>query len=292
MAEPGKGKHQSTILRKSPKGLTLIGVLLLLCGAFIGFYLGFPHNVLEERLHSELARLPIQITVTEVSLHPLLSLKMTTPEIAFHPDAGTLQFDMGTVSPLWGSLLTGTPGLKGHFENDSGELTVELAKRGPLNIAGQGLAFNLPLPSAPGLQLGGRLAECQITTETPLQKETVSDIRITLEQTVLKGLSVLAADGKDLRLGQILLRGTGMGSTFTINQLESRNGDLLARGDGSLAFVVARPQSSRLNLNLSLRAGPQADPALANLLELVGSPQADGSRKLRLTGTLAKPVIR
>lgn len=63
-------------------------------------------------------------------------------------------------------------------------------------------------------------------------------------------------------------------------------------GKGTLMLASSKPQNSRINLNLSVRVDKQVNPTLASLLELVGTQQSDGSRKLRLTGTLAKPVIR
>ena len=66
----------------------------------------------------------------------------------------------------------------------------------------------------------------------------------------------------------------------------------LRRMDWTLLLAMPNPQNSRINLNLSVRAGNHADPTFVSLLELVGTKQPDGSRKLLLTGTLAKAEIR
>jgi len=79
---------------------------------------------------------------------------------------------------------------------------------------------------------------------------------------------------------------------FFIDSLEATGGDVVVSGKGTVTLVKENPQNSQLNLNLSVRAGNQKDPTLANFIQLAGTPLSDGSRNLHLTGTFANPVIR
>jgi type II secretion system protein N len=283
------------MVTKSPRNLYLVvGVGLFLLGLLCSFYLTFPDVILRQRLVYELeTRLPIQVDLVEAVLQPLLTLsgEGMTVRLSGQTEA-FLQIDSFHVSPQWASLLAGDPGLKGAINSSAGELSFLSLQSGKLDLTGADLPFDMPLATSPPMRLSGTLTSGEVTTTVPLQSATESRIDIKLDQVAVQGLEALTANAAGLRLGEISLQMSGQGTSFSIADLQVSGGDLLVSGEGTLMLTVANPQHSRINLNLSVRAGDQADPTLASLLELVGTQQADGSRKLRLTGTLAKPIIR
>jgi type II secretion system protein N len=286
---------EAAAMTRKPWGLYIAtGVSLFLLGLLCSFYLAFPDAILRQRLVYELeTRLPIQVDLAEATLQPLLTLagKQMTVRLSGQPEA-LFQLDTFHISPCWSSLLTGDPGLEGQINSSTGELSFSWQQSGPLAITGTTLPFDIPLATIPATRFSGNLSTGEVTTTAPLQSETRSRININLNQVVVKGLEALTGNKAGLRLGELSLKVNGQGTSFSIEQFEISGGDLVVSGTGTLMLAIANPQNSRINLNLSVRAGNQADPTLAGLLELVGTPQANGSRKLRMTGTLARPVIK
>lgn len=293
-------RSQQRVTGKTPtprkaRGFYLVaGPGLFLLGLLCSFYLAFPDAILKQRLVHELeAWLPIQVDLAEAGLRPLLTLTGEQATVSLSNQPGALiHIDRFRIAPDWISLITGDPGLEGEIRSAAGELSFHWQSSGPLAVAGTNLPFDIPLATSPAMRFAGTLTTGQVTTAVPLQKATKSRIDITLDHVTAQGLEALTTDSAGLRLGKLSLQITGQGTSFSIEQLEISGGDLVVSGEGTLMLATANPQNSRINLNLSIRAGNQADPTLASLLELVGTKQADGSRKLRLTGTLAKPVIR
>jgi type II secretion system protein N len=289
-----RASNGTPVARKPHNLYRSAGLGLFLLGLLCSFYLAFPDTVLRERLVHELeARLPIQVELAEAGLRPLLTLAGEQATISFTRQPGVLfHIESFNINPKWISLFTGNPGLEGALRSAAGELSFSWQSNGPLFLAGTDLPFDIPLKAGSPMRFVGTLATGEVTTTVPLQKTTESLIDITLDQIIVQGLAALTSNADGFRLGSISLQMTGRGTSFSIEKLEARGGDLEVTGEGTLMFVAANPQNSRLNLNLTVRAGSRADPTLASLLELAGTQQSDGSRKLRLTGTLAKPVIR
>ncbi len=284
-----------TKISRNPRGSYFaLGFGLFMVGLICSFYLAFPNEVLRERVVHELeSRLPVQVDLVAATVRPLLTLtgKQMTVRLSGQPES-LFQVDSFHVDPRWVSLLSGNPGIEGEVNSSTGELSFVTLRSGYLDIDGTNLPFDIPLVTSPAMRFAGTLISGQVTTTVPLQSATESHIDINLEQVAVRGLAALTANAAGLRLGEISLRVTGQGTSFSIVRLETSGGDLVVSGKGTLMLVTAKPQNSRVNLTLSVRAGSQADPTLASLLELAGTQQSDGSRKLRLTGTLAKPVIR
>ena len=289
-----KPTEEAAVARK-PRGLYIAtGVSLFLLGLLCSFYLTFPDAFLKQRLVYELeTRLPIQVDLAEATLQPLLILsgKQMTVRLSGQPEA-LFQIDRFYIGPRWSSLITGDPGIEGELNSSTGALAFSWQQSGPLAMDGTALPFDIPLATNPPMRISGNLSTGEVTTTAPLENETRSRIDINLDQVVVKGLEALTANTAGLRLGEISLQITGQGTSFSIEQLEISEGDLLVSGVGTLMLATANPQNSRINLKLSVSASSQADPTLAGLLELVGTPQANGSRKLLMTGTLARPIFR
>jgi type II secretion system protein N len=288
-------RHKASGGTQSSQGLyCAAGFGLFLLGLLCSFYLAFPGAILKERMIHELeTRLPVQVDIAEATLRPLLTLtgELMTIRLSGQPEA-LLQIDSFHIDPRWVGVLTGDPGLDGEIHTGAGELSFNWQSSGPLAAAADALPLDLPLATSPPTRLAGTLATAQVVTEVPLQKDTASRIDLSFSQVAVQGLEALTTNATGLRLGTLSLRLTGQGASFSVEQLETNGEDLVVSGDGTFMLVTAKPQNSRINLNLTVRAGSQADPTLASLLKLAGTQQSDGSRKLRLTGTLANPVIR
>lgn len=286
--------NEAQVSRKPRVSGFAAGLGLFLVGLICSFFLTFPNEVLRERIVAELEnRLPVKVDLVAAAVRPLLTLtgKQMTVRLSGQPEI-LFQIDRFHVDPLWVGLLSGDPGIEGEINSSTGALSFVSQRSGMLEMIGTNLPFDIPLATSPAMRFAGTLKAGQVATAVPLQSVTESRIDINLEQVAVRGLEALTASAAGLRFGELSLQMTGQGSSFTIVRLETNGGDLVVSGEGTLMLVTAKPQNSRVNLTLSVRAGRQADPTLASLLELAGTQQADGSRKIRLTGTLAKPVIR
>lgn len=270
------------------------GFGIFLLGLLAGVYLGFPNEVLRQRLVHELeSRFQVRVDLAEVGLRPLLTLtgeKGVIRDLDGSEVIGSIE--RFSFSPLWTSFFTGDPGVKGEFSSGSGVIAFRWQRSGPLLMHATGLPLTLPLAGSSPLSLAGILATGQISSVAPLKNSSKSLVDITFEKAVLQGLEAFSGDASGLRLGQVSLRMTGQGRTFAIERLEASGGDMVVSGKGTFMLATKDPRNSRINLDLSVRPGRQEDQTMANFLELVGPPLPDGNRKLHLTGTLANPVIR
>jgi type II secretion system protein N len=267
---------------------------LFLLGLLCGIYLAFPEEVLRQRLVYELeARFPIRVELAKAGLRPLLTLTGEKGGLRYldrHETVGSVE--RFRFSPFWAGIITGDPGVKGEFFGADGELALRWQRSGLLAMSATALPIDIPLPSGSGMRFVGIITTGQVRTAAPLQSASRSLIDLSFEQAALQGLEALTRDAAGLRLGKMSLRMSGQGTLFFIDSLEATGGDVVVSGKGTVTLVKENPQNSQLNLNLSVRAGNQKDPTLANFIQLAGTPLSDGSRNLHLTGTFANPVIR
>lgn len=271
-----------------------VGVGIFLICLLLSFYMTFPDQILRQRLVHELeSRSPIRADLKEATLQPIMTVVGQGLSVRMPGQQQTLfQVDNFSVGPQWLKLLSGDPGLTGEIGVSAGELSFSWQASGQLAASARSLPLDIPLATNPATRFSGELESAEIITSAPLQDVTESRFDLDFNQVSLKGLEALTANADGLLLGKVSLQISGQGNSFSVTRLETSGGDLVASGSGTLMLVSANPQHSRINLNLSVRAGNQADPTLTSLLQLVGSQQADGRRKIRLTGTLAKPVAR
>jgi hypothetical protein len=105
------------------------------------------------------------------------------------------------------------------------------------------------------------------------------------EQASVEGL----LGSKDpLLLGSVTLNAGGKGKDLRLTTLAASGGQLSIDGNGTI--LLNEPLGrSLLNLNLTLRSHPGLNPTLAELLTAFLPPAADGTSRLRLTGTLDAP---
>lgn len=269
-------------------------LVLFFLGLLGGIYLAFPDAVFQQRLVKELeARLPVRIELAEAGLRPLLTLTADKAVIdSLYRPGIHVTIDRFYFSPYLRSLFTSDPAGRGEIFTAGGKVAFRCKRSGPLALEATDLRLNIPLATVPAMRVGATLATGKMISALPLRKNTQSLVDITLDQVVVQGLEALTNTTTGLHLGTLSLRMTGQGTAFSIERLEASEGDLLVSGKGTLLLLLANPRASRINLSLSVRAGSKANPSLTSLLELAGTKQPDGSRKLSLTGTFVNPMIK
>lgn len=279
-----------------PKKNTYLALCLclFLFGLSFGFYLAFPDTVLRQTLIRQFEKhLPVRLELAEANLRPLLTVTGKQANVTLPSQTAPIaQIDSFSLSPKWFNTITGDPGLKGELNSSSGQINFQWQKSGPLGIQGSDMPFEVPLATRPAMRIAGELKTVVIETEAPIQKQTESLLEISLGRVTIRGLEAISGNPNGLQLGNLILQATGQGNSFTVKNIQASDGDLLIAGQGTLILSTADPTRSRINLNLTVTAGKSAEPTLSSLLELAGKKQSDGSRKLRLTGTLANPILR
>ncbi len=112
------------------------------------------------------------------------------------------------------------------------------------------------------------------------------------EDLQVAGLDALGLKKKVLALGNLQLRAKMTGQNFILEDLQNEGGDLSLTGHGNV-LVSNVPARCRLNLQITLRPTPVLASTLHDLLQLAGLRSGpDGDYKFRLTGSLARPVLR
>jgi type II secretion system protein N len=271
-----------------------LGSVLFLLSLLIGFYLTFPDSALKQSLISQFEKhLPARLELDDANLLPILTVSGKQARV-YLPDETTpiSLIDSFTFSPQWLTTITGDPGIKGDLHSASGQISFHWQKSGELGFRGNEMPFEIPLQTKPPMRVAGTIKTAEIETEAPLKKQTESLLEIALSNVTIRGLEAISGSPDGLQIGNLFLQANGQGNAFTIKNFQTSEGDLLIKGQGTLILSTAAPIRSRINFDLTVTAGKSADPTLSSLLEFAGSKQSDGSRKLRLSGTLASPTIR
>ena len=271
-----------------------LGSALFLFSLLCGFYLAFPSTALKQTIVRQFEKhLPVRIELAEANLLPLLTVTGKQVSVTLPSEATSiLLIDSFSLSPKWLSTISGDPGIKGELLSSPGQTSFQWQKSGALEIQGSDMPFEIPLATSPAMRISGALKTAMVVTEIPIKKQTESLLEISLGLVTIRGLEAISGNPNGLQLGNLTLQATGQGNAFTIKNIQTSEGDLLITGQGTLILATSDPIRSRINLNVTVSAGKSADPTLASLLELAGTKQSDGSRKLRLTGTLANPILR
>lgn len=269
------------------------GVLALLAIGFaFGLYLGLPTASLKERIEAEAlqrAGIPLQIGSLSLRFPPALRLD----KVRWQPAGASpqLPLDQLQLRPLWWSLLSANPGAGFSADLLGGSANGQLRRSGALQVKLSQLSFSAPLTATSALKLGATLRSGNLQGVYPPQPESETLVNLTLDGVHLLGLEALGAAGDRLELGTVTLQASGRGSALKIERIEASGGALQLGGDGT--FLLAQPlPGSRLNLALTLQPGANFDPQLRDLLSLFAKPAADGSLKLRLSGTLGDPRLQ
>lgn len=274
-------------------GWWLLMPLLLICAALISFYLAFPSRTLQTRLQLELAQnlgLQSSLSPPQLLFPPGLAcsrLDLTLPT----PYDRTLPLRQVRVAPLWLSLLSDAPGLRFRAELNGGTLNGTARRDGQTTLVADQVIVQEALQLNGGPVIQGVLQNSRFDGLLPLQAPGQKKLALTLDKVRLSGLESYGLTGDNLDLGRLVVQADGEGKTLRLQQLSLQGGAIEGSGQGTM-LLGATPAATRLNLTLELRPGPGLDPTLRDLLNLVGSDGPNGTRKLRLSGSLQQPTLR
>ena len=275
-----------------PSLFLLAGAGLLLLGMLTGFYLFFPADALKQRITQELnIRTGSDVQIEQVALYPFLSLSATQVNITSAALPRPLEIEDLRVAPQWLTLLSNDPGVTLQARLMSGNVSGKLQKSGLISAIATGLRFVLPLQKPMPLNITGTLKQATLNGATRLDTETQTNFSLRLNEVLVKGLDILKADSPGLDLGEIILEVDGQGRAMKIMTLSAKGGDLDINGDGTL-LIGHTSAVSRIKLELQIRPSSTADPSIASLLELAGKHGPNGFYSLKVSGTLAKPVLK
>lgn len=148
-----------------------------------------------------------------------------------------------------------------------------------------GANFRFPLTGV----IGGDIAADR---PADLGKGKVS-FKLEADDLKIGGLVGLGLAGNELSLGHLQLRGKIMGQTFNLEDLRNDGGELSLAGHGTI-LINKLPEHCRLNLQIAMRPRAGLSSAAFKQLLLIGGIKAgaDGSYRLRLTGTFGRPILR
>lgn len=275
-----------------PSLFLLAGCCLLLMGMLTGFYLFFPAEALKQRIIQELmTRTGTEVQIRQVSLYPLLSLDADQVKIDLPDLPRPLEIEQLSLTPLWSTLLSSNPGVQLQAELMSGTLSGELLKNGMISAMATGLSFELPMQKPIAMNITGTFNQANLDAAIRLEPETKTVLSLQLSDVRVTGLDIFKADSPGLALGEVILEVDGQGRAMKIKTLSVKGGDLDVSGEGTL-LIGRTSASSRIKLALQVRAGANADPSIASMLELAGKPGPDGRYSLTLGGSLAQPTIK
>lgn len=273
-------------LRNSPWVLRVASVAVLLLGALCGFTLFFPVENLRPRLEAEGAKHGISVSIG--SLTTTFPLGISAKNIVVSSKglaAGAIKIDHLTVTLAWSRLFLGKVALSYHADLLGGRIEGIAQRRGLLTLQGEGLSWRGALPGLSGGTLAAQGCAGDLSIFWPAQADDAQYLALKCEQGSIEGL--LGAK-EPLLLGSLTLNGSGKGKDLRLTTLSASGGQLGVDGNGNILLNESLGRSL-LNLNLTLRSHAGLNPTLAELLAAFVPPAADGTSRLRLTGTLSAP---
>jgi type II secretion system protein N len=277
--------------RMPPWRAVLLGALAFVIAFVLGALLAFPTASLRQKLLDSLQQKGVDAELQSLTLSPLLALR--GEQLTLRPTDTSLPpltVSRFTVRPLWWSLLTAEPGVQIDAELLQGTLQGTVHRGGRLQ--GEASGWHLTLPLKDGMAtVTGTLASGSLQRAANTGKGAEQTLSLAFGELLVQSPLLGGTAGRPLNLGRLRLDGNGRGQAFTISRLESDGGDVTLSGSGSL-LLGRTLESSRLNLNLTLRPAASLPGEIRGLLGLLGSPRGDGSYPLMLSGTLAAPRLQ
>lgn len=290
----------SGLFRNAPAGRwrnLLLAVTVLILFFAIGFRLFLPVDELKRRLQSELSsRTETRIDIKQMSLGLPLSLKLQGVRIEdLQQEFPVFDIEMVELTPGWLSLVSGDPKVSIRGELYDGNLGLNLARSGRFDLDLAGLNLNLfpavKLSETP-VKLAGTVSGQLKASAPPLSDRSDTAIEVRIDSAAVTGLKPLGISDGEVALGNILVIGEMHGRKLNIDTISAAGGDFRIDGEGNI-LIGSEPARSRLNLQLNLQPESGFDPLLKDLISLSGNkPSPDGSYNFRLSGSLARPVIR
>lgn len=301
-------KKLMTKIRSIPSGLfhdappgrwrsILLAFAVLILFFAIGFRLFFPVEELKHRLQSEISsRTEARIDIKRLSLGLPLSMKMEELRIEnLQQTLPVFDIDMIELSPGWLSLVSGDPKVDLSGELYDGHLDLSLARSGRFDLDLSDLNLELfpaiKISETPVSFAGSASGQVKASAP-PLSDRSDTTIEVRIDGATVTGLEPLGIDDGQVALGNILLEGELHGRKLNVGTISAAGGDFGLDGEGNI-LIGSEPSRTRLNLQVNLQPESGFDPLLKDLISLSGNkPGPNGSYNFRLSGSLARPVIR
>ncbi|WP_305045659.1 type II secretion system protein GspN [Geoalkalibacter sp.] len=290
--------HSAPDLKKGHLGsrllLHLSALGLLLIAFVLTLILLFPVQALRDRVEQMIfTQSGVRVDIGGLSVTPPLTL--TLRDLRWQPELRNwppVQVAALRLSPVWSGLFSANPGVHFNAAFAVGSIQGQASRDGSLKAAIKGVGIAPFLPEAFPYPVQGTLSGNFESLGELLANSGQASVQLRLEGGALTGLESLGAANGRLSLGQVDLRADLQGRNLRIEELRATEGDLRVDGKGTLLLGADAP-SSRLTAQIELTPAPSLDPNLADLLLLTGvNPDPTGIYRLRLSGSLAAPVVR
>lgn len=267
-------------------------VLLFLVSVLIGFGIGFPTDVLRERLVRE-----ISLQTGMVASSEFLELGFPA-QVEFDLTLDTnleqivpLDFKQVQVQPVWSSLFSGgrSAALEGQFSDGSIEAQIGADDHLQLELRGVQLGPLQKLDNP--YRLNGVLSGQFDGQQVSHPKNTSSVFTAEISELELFGLESFSLPAS-IALGQLSVQGKMNGQRLNLENI-SLKGDFAGLNGNGTIQIGTSPRQTRLNLRMTMIPGQSFPESLKPLVEMSGvKPKPDGSYQFRIAGTLAAPVLR
>ncbi|PLX85800.1 MAG: type II secretion system protein GspN [Desulfuromonas sp.] len=270
----------------------LLTVLLFLTAVAIGFFTGLPEEAIRRRLVQELSA---QTGMVAESQHlsigfpgrATFDLQLDTG----HPQLTELAFDRVRLDPVWTSLLSGAPRLSIEGLFADGSFHGQLSTDGSGQLAFEEVALDRLQNGDNRYGISGTLQGRGTGSQLDDQANMQGNFSLEGQALIVRGLEQMGL-AAEVALGTCAVDGTLQGRKLTLEAVSVDGGFATLRGGGTVQ-LGPNPARTRLNIRLTATPGPDFPPSLKPLIELSGhKPKRDGSYQLRISGSLAKPIVR
>ncbi|MCD6526899.1 MAG: type II secretion system protein GspN [Desulfuromonas sp.] len=270
--------------------------LLVILFFAVGLWLFFPAEALQQRLEQELTtRLQRPVSVGEIALQLPATLAISAIETTAAAKL-SLQLTDLTLRPIWYRLFSDTPAAELSAKSLGGQLHIELDTANHVQFSAKNLHWDAPLPPVPSVIQRPTL-HLQATIQQlhgsafGAPRNQLEHLQLHLSTLRLSGLQQIGLAVDNLNLGSVQLQLSQDKQRLSIDQLTSRDGDLMVNGSGKID-LNRKLSRSRLDLTLTLAPSKSLDPAVSSLLPLFAKKQKDGRFIIRISGSLAAPQLR
>ncbi|MEW6427407.1 MAG: type II secretion system protein GspN [Thermodesulfobacteriota bacterium] len=280
--------------RKGGRPALHLGAAIVCLAAMVAaFVVFFPYGPACRYLEGEiLRRTGLAVTIGDLAwgLPPRLRLFRLTwqPPVADWPP---VTVDELTAAPVWSSLIGGNVAVALEARLGAGLLRGELRQDGDLRGEVAALALRPFFPARFAYPPQGNVHGSFVGGGGNGGAGRIG-FELTLSGLDVDGLAAVGFDNDRLSLGDVGIRGEVADGRLSVAELGSQGGELVVRGSGSL-LLAADPRQAGLAVRLEVRPAGELDPLLAGLLAAGGATAAaDGTYRLQLDGTLARPQLR
>lgn len=292
LPRPGKSRRPTG---RSSLGPFIAAPLLLLFCLVVSFFLFFPTQALKDRIELEAGSAgPVVLEMGDLGLRFPPTLRASDIRVVFKaPRPQTVDIDTATVSPLWSTLVGGNPGFAFRTDLMEGELDGDYRRSGETHVEAHGIVLDRALPLTGDLQLRlmARLNQGELSAVLPPRDDSASHVDLAFSQVRLAGLEAFGLTRDVLNAGDISLQASGTGRSLKIERATATGGDIELSATGTL-FLAYPVDRSRLNLQVTIRPAASLDSQSRDLLQMLIKPEKDGTSRLRIVGTLARPRVR